>query len=238
MNNFINVLEVGSGHGFESNLLSKKRNYKVTGIDISEENVKEAKRRFPHIDFRKMDASSLKFADNYFDKIYMIDVLEHVDDLNKVIKEMRRVLKVGGELVVNVPAEKSEYWLLKIRPSYFKEIHHVRVFKGTELEELLGRNKFKFAKKKSTDFLKHVELYYLFTSTNNSKSQLCIGDRESSIMNKIVFASTIIFSKACLNTPLKYFPIWIVTIPIGMVVDSIGNKIMPKSAYYEFYKTG
>jgi hypothetical protein len=39
-----------------------------------------------------------------------------------------------------------------------------------------------------------------------------------------------------LKTPLKYIPLWIITLPIGWLINSVGNMYFPKSFYYEFIK--
>jgi len=230
------VLEIGCGHGFIARNIVKREGVHYVGIDLSQDNIKEAIRRFPKLQFFCMDAANLKFANNSFNEIYAIDVLEHVDDLDKVIFEVNRVLKKNGVIKINVPSQKSEKWLLKIRPTYFKEIHHVRIFDEDKIMKLFTAYKYKLLKKKSKGFLEHIELYYLFTRKQDSNSQLLIGNRNASILNKVVYASTIIFDPTCLNTPLKYIPIWVLTIPIGALVNLIGNRYFPKSNYYEFIK--
>ncbi|HRP59318.1 MAG TPA: class I SAM-dependent methyltransferase, partial [Vicingus sp.] len=117
------VLEIGCGQGFFSSVLAKKKNTTVVGIDLSKSDIEVAKGRYPQIDFKYMNAEKLKFQDKSFNEVYALDVLEHVDNLEKVVSEVSRVLKKGGIFHINVPAEKSEKWLISIRPTYFKEIH-------------------------------------------------------------------------------------------------------------------
>lgn len=49
------------------------------------------------------------FSDNTFDKIYCIDVLEHLDDLIKVIEEIHRISKPGAEIIIRVPHFSSTH---------------------------------------------------------------------------------------------------------------------------------
>ena len=231
------LIEIGCGEGFNSSVLQMKKNVLVTGVDLSEKNIKVAKERYPHINFLQMNVESLEFQEASFDEIYAMDILEHVDCLDSVIKECVRVLKVEGKFIINIPAEKSERWLLKIRPTYFHEIHHVRIFKHDDLENLLSRYGFIVKYKKPKGFLQHIELYYLFTRNNKSSdSQLGIGHWRDSIATKLIHSSLIFFDPIVLKTPLKYVPFWIITVPIGFVINYIGNKIFPKSWYYEFEK--
>ena len=49
----------------------------------------------------------LPFKDNYFDEILASDIIEHVDNVPKVIKELHRILKTGGKLKIKVPHYNS-----------------------------------------------------------------------------------------------------------------------------------
>ncbi len=168
-----NILEIGSGQGFNTSFLSRKN--QVVGIDMSKEDVRISKKRYPHGTFIVMNAENMSFKDNSFDSVYAMDILEHVDNLGKVINEVHRVLKPCGTFIVNIPYHKSEYWLLKIRPTFHKEIHHVRIFEETQLEDMLKKKKFTLLKKIKKDFLQHIELYFLFKRKIKSSTQLSIG---------------------------------------------------------------
>lgn len=230
------ILDIGCGQGFNVYALSKKS--QVIGVDLSEEDIKIARKRYGNLDFRVMDARALEFLDAFFDKIYAIDILEHVDDLNGVLTECCRVIKEGGKFIINVPAEKSEAWLLKIRPTYFKEIHHVRVFKNeeNELENILRKFNLEVVKKKPRGFLQHIDLYWLFTRTKKSSTQLGIGNWRDTKMSMAIHLVLLFFDFSILSTPLKWVPIWIITLPIGFSISFFGDKIFPKSFYYEFEK--
>jgi len=230
------ILEIGCGHGYNTYLLSKNSKNKVVGIDFSKENIAISKQRYPRVDFQVMNAERMRFKDNYFDEIYALDILEHVDHLGKVIDEAKRVLKQNGVFKINVPYYKSEAWLLKVRPTFPKEIHHVRVFKENQLDRIMKKKKFKLAKKQRKGFLQHVLLYYLFKRRIVSDKQTSIGSWRDNYKTKFVFAFMLCFDPYILKTPLKYFPIWIVTVPIGEFISFFGNRIFPKSIYYEFVK--
>ncbi len=230
------VLEIGCGQGFFSSVLSSSKDKKITGIDLSSKDIDIAKKRYPHINFLWMNAEKLKFKKDMFDEIYALDVLEHVDNLERVLSEVSRVIKKGGLFYVNIPAEKSEKWLLKLRPNYFKEIHHVRIFKNEQLDNYLKGKEFILIKKKPRGFIQHIELYYLFTSKNKANSQLSVGNWRSNWMSKFVHITLLFFDPIVLKTPLRYLPIWLITLPLGSIVNGIGNKFFPKSIYYIFKK--
>lgn len=96
------VLDVGCGVGTLCHLL-KKSGRNPTGIDLTEESKKIFKENLPGVPFRTMDAHSLDIQDNLFDCVVSNQMLEHLDEPSVVIKEMLRVIKPGGRLVVTVP---------------------------------------------------------------------------------------------------------------------------------------
>ncbi len=235
--NKLQILEVGCGKGRNAEVLKKRWKADVVGIDLDQETIETAKRLHPSVEFRVMSLELLDFPDQSFDRLYAIDVLEHVDDLEKSANEIVRVIKPGGVLVINVPAEKSEQWLLKIRPSYFEEIHHVRIFKVGEIANLFSTRKLSLTKHKRMGFIDHSLLYYLFTRVKSSDSQLGIGRWSDSRLGTILFAlQTYTKPELVFSTWLWLFPAWIVLIPLGFLVNTIGNRFFPKSMYYEFIK--
>lgn len=233
----IEILELGCGKGRNASVLAKRQNTTVTGVDLSSDNIAMAKNSHPNVNFFVMPAEKLEFPDSKFDEVHAFDIYEHVDDFPIALRETVRVMKPGGKLIVNVPAPKSEEWLLKVRPSYFKEIHHVRIFRGTELQDIAEQNGLRMTKKEARDFSDHVILYYVFKTTKNSDSQLGVGNWRDSLLGKILFGMHA-FTKPELvfTSPLKYIPFWIITLPIGIVVNFIGNRFFPKSMRYEFIK--
>lgn len=231
-----NILEIGSGQGFNASVLAKNKNNKVYGIDLSKEDILISRKRYPGITFHRMSAEKLIFQNNCFDEVYALDVLEHVDNLKKVLSEVSRVLKKNGVFKINIPHYKSEAWLLKLRPTFPKEIHHVRVFKDNELDNILIKYGFVINKKARKGFLQHLELFFLFNRNIKSKTQLSIGSWRDNYFTKFIHVALLYFDPSILTTPLVYFPIWIITVPIGYCVNFLGNIFLPKSLYYEARK--
>ena len=98
-----NVLEVGVGTGI--NALLYPKHCRLTGIDFSESMLRKASRRFHrhgvhNVELLKMDAADLEFEDESFDLVYAPYVISVVPDPIKVIREMHRVCRVGGHVVV------------------------------------------------------------------------------------------------------------------------------------------
>ena len=93
------VLDLGCGGGFMAVALSE-RGAKVTGIDPSAAAIAAARRHAQAndlgIDYRVAGGENLPFADGVFDIVVCVDVLEHVEDLKRVLFEVRRVLRPNG----------------------------------------------------------------------------------------------------------------------------------------------
>lgn len=231
------LLDLGCGTGYRTYQLSKSKDTVVTGVDISESNISVAKSRYPSVNFICVSGERLPFDACKFDAVYATDVLEHVDNLDLVINEVTRVLKLGGLFSIVVPNEVSERWLLKLRPTYHQEIHHVRIFTNGVLENMLNKKGYRLIKLTRKNFMQHFELYYFFKTQRATATQLEIGKWDSNVLNKAVHGISLLFDPYWVfNTPIKYFPLWIVTLPLGFVINYFGNKIMPKSMCYEFEK--
>lgn len=140
------LLDIGCGPGTIGNIgfyqTLKKKN-KIYGIDFLKGNIDSIKNRFPEGNFLQADASSLPFADNYFDKIIIRHVLEHVKDLKKVLLEIKRVSKKRAIIIIAVPDQKMECLLQKILPKYLKGgFHHRRIFTEKSLTQLFKKQEF------------------------------------------------------------------------------------------------
>jgi len=97
------VLEVGVGTGINAALYP--RDCSVTGIDLSSSMLEKARERVARKEVRnvrllQMDAANLKFADDTFDIVYAPYVISVVPDPVAVAREMRRVCRPGGRIVV------------------------------------------------------------------------------------------------------------------------------------------
>lgn len=98
------VLDVGCGAGATSLVLREFGT--VLGVDFGVEAATAARGR--GLQSACMDAGHLGVRDESFDIVVALDVLEHLDDDVAAARELRRVLKPGGLLLVTVPAYR---WL-------------------------------------------------------------------------------------------------------------------------------
>lgn len=97
------VLDDGTGAGFFPVILSGL-GHQVTAIDYSDEMVEQAKKRFAEqglsVNVQQMDAQHLQFADESFDAVVSRNVLWNLDDPAAAYREMYRVLRPSGTILV------------------------------------------------------------------------------------------------------------------------------------------
>jgi len=103
VNDFRNklVLDLGSGFGGRTIYYARHGSRLCVGIDIDKQGVLEGMKYAKYIKQNDVHFSigkgeKLPFKANSFDYVLSYDVLEHVEDVEKVIKEVHRVLKIGG----------------------------------------------------------------------------------------------------------------------------------------------
>ena len=134
------ILDFGCGPGTFSLKLSNMTRSQVHSVDISDKFIDECERQIKikdkkNIFTNKNDGSKLKYEDNYFDKILLIDVIHHLEDIHGTLKELKRVLKQNGKIIVYEPnilnplmllmhlIDKNERGLLKVgRKKKYKDI--------------------------------------------------------------------------------------------------------------------
>jgi len=98
------VLDVGCGHGvLLERILTRRRLVRACGSDLSMVMCSRAVTRVPSAGILQADAENLPFADNSFDHVFMVEVLEHLPEAGKALQEVRRVLKAKGRFLVAVP---------------------------------------------------------------------------------------------------------------------------------------
>lgn len=130
------ILDIGVGLG---RLLSKiDKDVRKYGVDISLSYLKEAKKK--GIEVIKSKIEELPYLDDTFDVIITTDVLEHVFDLNLCVRQIKRVLKPGGLVLVRVPNEEDLAVYLEYEE--YKYVH-IRNFDKSSLG-LLFKKVFEF----------------------------------------------------------------------------------------------
>ena len=98
------VLDIGCGEGFETYYFANHFKCKSYGIDIIEYDTWD---NSSEIQFRKGSIKKIPFPDNYFDYVFIKDVMHHIDEITqdpkKIIKgfrELKRVCKSKGHILI------------------------------------------------------------------------------------------------------------------------------------------
>jgi len=95
------LLEIGCSRGFLTQRVREELSPSTTGVDLNPEAIANA-----CVDgLSVMDAQALAYEDESFDKIYSFHCIEHIPDLSGAFREMSRVLKPGGRILLVYPAE-------------------------------------------------------------------------------------------------------------------------------------
>ncbi|MFP4465500.1 MAG: class I SAM-dependent methyltransferase [Candidatus Goldiibacteriota bacterium] len=112
------VLDAGCGGGILINQLRAAYAIKGYGVDISSLAVRRAKESgYKDIIYRNAELEQLPFRSGVFDVIVSFDVLEHIENKEKVLKEFFRVLKPGGRMLLYVISKRDLFtwhWFLRI----------------------------------------------------------------------------------------------------------------------------
>ncbi len=127
------LLDIGAGTG-DFLVVAKKKGWNVSGTEPNHQAKELAKQKEI-----TLEAATKNFEDSTFDIITMWHVLEHVSDLENQIKELRRLLKPEGHLIIAVPNYKSydahyykSFWAAYDVP------RHLWHFSKKSIQELFG----------------------------------------------------------------------------------------------------
>ncbi len=129
------VFEYGCGNGYGSFLLSGIAHH-VTAVDINETIVRGCKQNYPkkNLSFQVVrPEKKTAFKDGAFDVVISFQVLEHVYDVPAYLKELKRLLKENGVLLITTPNRKHRLFPFQ-KPS---NPYHVREYSLRQLRRQL-----------------------------------------------------------------------------------------------------
>lgn len=138
------ILDVGAGLGWVEELVVKRRHLKLYANDFSPSAVKYLKKNFKG-NFSIQTIYKLKYKKNYFDAIFVLEVLEHIppSKVFNVLKSFRSFLKSDGVLIVSVPMNEG-LEEMKTNPN-----GHVRMYSEELIKAELAIAGFKVVKSKN-----------------------------------------------------------------------------------------
>lgn len=130
------VLDIASGEGYGSAMLSRRAR-SVLGVDISEEAVANARSAYPpashpNLRFEVGSVLAIPAPDRSFDRVVSFETIEHLAEHEGMLRELRRVLRDDGLLVISTP-DRRHY----SDERGFENEFHVRELYADEFDALL-----------------------------------------------------------------------------------------------------
>jgi 2-polyprenyl-3-methyl-5-hydroxy-6-metoxy-1,4-benzoquinol methylase len=132
----LRILDVGCGTGLNAALM-RAAGHSVIGVDLSPVAIGRFREKGLEGFVCDLEAASLPPEVAPFDLVYASEVIEHCADTDAFLKEIHRVLKPGGQLVLSTP--NSAFWPYRIlgilgrTPSEYQHSRHVRFFSKRSL---------------------------------------------------------------------------------------------------------
>ena len=168
INNSDSILDCGCGDGLYLKIIKELSVAAVSGFDLNSESLRLAQgyTKDMNVPLVQGRIGDLPYKDNSFGKIFSTEVLEHVEDDLGALKEILRILKPGGRLIITVPNHNYPFfwdpvnWTLehclgeRIKSGFWAGIWnmHLRLYYREEIEALIRQAGFKVA---SAEFLTH-----------------------------------------------------------------------------------
>lgn len=134
------ILDIGCGDGYYDMLIAQP-GAKVVGIDIKEKPLAKAQRHYTgeQFEFLHMNAEELDFSDASFDKVVSFCVIEHLNNDDRAMQHVSRVLKPGGSFVFSADSLSNPGITAEERNQH-KQRYAVNTFYTVEyMQEKLAR---------------------------------------------------------------------------------------------------
>jgi ubiquinone/menaquinone biosynthesis C-methylase UbiE len=126
----LKILDVGCGDSvlfYLFNKTTKSQDLLLYGIDNSEIALSVARKKNPKVNYYQAEVNNLPFENNFFDIIVSFDVIEHVINPEEMLREMIRVCKNNGALILGTPIKYNEAYQSRMHayeyfPSEFNKL--------------------------------------------------------------------------------------------------------------------
>jgi SAM-dependent methyltransferase len=126
------LLDLGCGLGGYSKRLAE-RGFEVVGFDVASEYVERARQL--GVDARVYDGDRLPLEDDSVDTVFLLEVLEHLEDPARLLGEARRVAR--RNVLVTTPNCTQSFHPVPVEFSHMLDVDHRQFFTETSLRELL-----------------------------------------------------------------------------------------------------
>jgi len=143
-----NILDIGCADGvFSKVVFDKTKAKQLTGIDIAPTSIQWANKHWKNKNLRFLigKAENLEFQTSSFDAVFALEVLEHLSSPQKVLREIKRVMKNGGYGILLVPTDSLLFQII-----WFTWLHFYPrgyVWRGTHIQSFKNGNLAKICRK-------------------------------------------------------------------------------------------
>ena len=202
----LQILDLGAGPG---NLVARLLPWgQVTATDASEDALDFCKQKH-NVATAKVDSVPFPFADNSFDFIFAIEVIEHIENDHDAAKEIYRILKPGGFLITTVPA------FMFLWGAHDEWNGHYRRYTKANICQL-GRGA-GFAVRKS----RYFKILFFFPLFVMRKLKKASGKKENDFIEVNKFTNQFFRSLINAETPL----VSAIRFPFGSSIISVFQKV-------------
>ena len=171
---YSSVLEIGCGNGNGTRIIEKYyKPKKIAAIDLDKKMIDLARKNnnAKSVDFMVMNASKLDFPDNTFDVVFDFGIIHHIPNWHDCIRELKRVLKDDGELILEEISIESFSGFPGILWRRILDHPYEKMFTFVEFEKYLEETGFTIMNQKISNplgLLKHISLRAEKNNTKNA----------------------------------------------------------------------
>src|SRR5690606_9228164 len=164
-----NVLEVGAGTGMSFPIYPLHAD--VTGVDLSEEMLQQARRKiaeenWSHIRVLQMNAEQLEFEDSSFDVVTSFHVISVVSNPRQMMSEIIRVCKPGGRILIVNHFRSNNPWIARMVDSAGAVTRHLGWRTDLDLAEIVAELPLRVERRYKTS---PTSLFTILTATKTAE---------------------------------------------------------------------
>ncbi len=134
------IIDIGCGSGAFGKAIQEKQNAEVWGLELMPKEAKEAEKHLHKVFSGPVEEHLEALPKDYFDVIYMNDVLEHLADPYMVLKNLRNNLKKDGVVISSIPNIRYHNALIKLLVNKDWEYEDFGVMDHTHLRFFTGKS--------------------------------------------------------------------------------------------------
>lgn len=214
------LLDYGAGNG-DYSVFFLKKGLHVTAVDINPESEKLINSKLSQEEKNSFNFFCLNADSDFlniqqkFDYIICREVLEHIKNYEKVIKEFKELLNPDGVLVLSVPTSFTEKYFYFWDSGWLKKCGHINIFRKKDILALAKNNQFELVKVGKHSFRRTI-----FWS-------LVVPFKIKHDMGKVLSHHKLARVASFISDVICYFKF----------VENLGDKILPKSNVFYFKKS-